>query len=169
MDRFRGNGGTPTHDQFAMLGRIVSSLSVLDKVIQSIIGRLSGASVYLSSAASDGLSFSGKLEAMKKLAEIHRQQMSILEPGLIDRITEFRVSLEDAVRTRNQLAHWVWFRSDDDEMVGFQAKPSSAQSKVLSMSELDRIAIRFEELIGEGIDLDDVIAPSVDLIREAAS
>ena len=115
---FRGEFSTPTEAQYAMLGRAVVDWSILDLLIETLLARLLRAPDFPSSAITRRLGFEARLQALDALMELHRVRYGhrLLPQEALAAVKDAIARARTLKPFRNQVAHWIWFRSDDETL-----------------------------------------------------
>jgi len=108
----------PTDHQYALIGRAVAEWTIIEHLINNLLGRLIGASAFPTRAITERLTGPGREEALSLLAEIHsiRYQHRILDEGGVAALKRIDRRFRTLKRVRNDVAHLIWIRSSDDEM-----------------------------------------------------
>lgn len=115
---FGGAFSTPTEAQYALLGRAVVDWSVLDLLIEALLARLLRAPDFPSSAVTRRLGFEARLEAVDALMDLHRVRYRhrLLPQEALAAVKDAVARARALKPFRNQVAHWIWFRSDDESL-----------------------------------------------------
>jgi hypothetical protein len=108
----------PTDHQYALIGRAVAEWTIIEHLINALLGRLVGVSTFPMRAITERLTGPGREEALSLLAEIHsvRYQHRILDEDGVAALKRIDRRFRALKRVRNDVAHLIWIRSSDDEM-----------------------------------------------------
>lgn len=110
----------PTAEQYALLGEAVVDWSIIDLLVESLIARLARAPDFPMMAVTKRLGSEARNLALQHLAEIHEQRYRgrALPADAVANISEIRKRLKALKARRNQVAHWIWMRQDDEALFG---------------------------------------------------
>lgn len=125
--------GRLTTNQKAGIGAVVTEWSVLDIQLQTLLCELAQSPDTLGQALTGELGPDNRLKALERLVETWR---SILRPVNLakhhedlEEITAILKWVKVSKGLRNQIAHWAWIRTTDDEMLGFKFTTQPNRSK----------------------------------------
>ncbi len=109
-----------TSEQYELLGKNFIESSNIEFLFGLLLSRLLFTPEFLGRTYSDQMS-AVKLEAaIKNALDIHRNRYGsrVVSEGLSDEIMELLASASKCRALRNKLAHYLWMRSNDDEIFG---------------------------------------------------
>lgn len=132
MSKFRkpGNWWVPasghlTERQATALADVITEWSVLEISLQKVLCILAQAPTALGQALTEDLGPDNRIKALKRLAQTwklsHRRDQFTVEQNIA--LTDCLILatwIAQVKGRRNQIAHWSWQRSNDEEMFGFK-------------------------------------------------
>lgn len=137
-----------TIDQLASIGAVVVTWSHLDMLQQDILCLLAESPLTLGQSLTEDLGPDNRLKALKRLCLTWESAIGDRHPEILEALTTVRLVtawMENNKTMRNKVAHWIWLRMSDAEMVGwkFSAKPqhlygaSPADSRSMTIKSKD--------------------------------
>lgn len=113
---FRGKFSTPTQQQFAMLGELVSEWSIIDHCVTAVLARLAGTPDFLGLALTEKLGHVHRVAALRNLADMHERRYNgrKIPFDVLASVKYIAKQLDETKTPRNRTAHDIIVRVDDD-------------------------------------------------------
>ena len=108
----------PTERQYALIGRVVAEWTLIDHLINHLLGRLMGAYSFPMRAITERLTGPAREAALSLLTDIHRVRYAhqILDEKGVAALAKVDRRYRALKRIRNDVAHLIWIRSNDEEL-----------------------------------------------------
>lgn len=165
MSKFRkpGNWWTPaggilTEQQACALADVITEWSVLEIGLQKALCVLAQAPLALGQALTEDLGPDNRIKALKRLAHTWQGVSRRLEPSETERIAlaeclMLATWITQVKGRRNQIAHWSWFRSSEEELFGFKYRTrpiaTYADQKNLPQTDIIETVTGLKEFAGQ--------------------
>lgn len=138
------NSSWLTVNQLASIGSVVAAWSWMDLALESLLSTLVQSDDFLSQALTEDLGPDNRLKATKRL--VRAWQQALLDPTerqirLFEEVLELTKWIAANNGKRNQIAHWIWVRSDDEKMFGWKHHVVAAPDNARPNSEITKSSI----------------------------
>jgi hypothetical protein len=142
-------------EQYAAIGRVAVHWSLVEWALETIIVRLARAPDYLGHALANDLSVDNRLDALKRLCQVHEFQLvnQIVNPDLVEQLRSLAKEVATKKGMRNKIVHSIWFRHSDEILFGtkFRTKPALKEQEGIthfhrSFQRIDEFAADIEDL-----------------------
>ncbi len=109
-----------TSEQYELLGRSFIEWSNIEFLLGIVLSRLLFTPEFLGRTYSDEMSAAKLESAIKNALEIHKNRYGnkVISQPLLDEIAELVKTASKCRALRNKLAHYIWMRSNDNEIFG---------------------------------------------------
>lgn len=167
----------PSDSQLKAMGRVTSTWSVLEHIIEIALARLALTPQFPALALTNDLGLDNRIKALKALIALHHERYAetILEPSLIRELEKIPAQIATLKDKRNRLTHLVWIRDNDDVMSGLRprARTASAVTKApasqqMTVAEINELADAIQALADTLFVLTQMV-PEVDEGQHAQS
>jgi hypothetical protein len=146
------NSSWLTVNQLASIGSVVAAWSWMDLAFEALLSTLIQTDDMLGQSLTEDLSPDYRIKAARRL--VKTWETAIRAPnesqsGLFTEIREITKWIATNKGRRNQIAHWIWLRSDDENMFGWKHHVMFASENERPSGEITKTEImEFSKEIG---------------------
>jgi hypothetical protein len=110
----------PTEKQYASLGRAVVEWANVEQLLGTVLSRLLATPDFLARTYTASMSAVRMQEAITEAVKIHvyRYGYRLISKGRLEEIIKINGDVTSLRTKRNKIAHFCWFRQDDEVMLG---------------------------------------------------